>query len=97
MIRHVLLPKRRGRFPKHQLRRLERKHCMNRGRPRGITLANCQKTRARQGNYKTGAAAITTVFTTTPKKKPPSLAVHEVRQWLAAHKFPQQVVFVVFK
>ena len=42
---------------------------MNRARPRGITLANCQKIRARQGTYKTGAAAITTAFTTTPKKE----------------------------
>ena len=42
---------------------------MNRARPRGITLANCQKIRARQGTYKIGAAAITTAFTTTPKKE----------------------------
>ncbi|MBO2009790.1 O-acetyl-ADP-ribose deacetylase [Hymenobacter negativus] len=31
-----------------------------------------------------------------PKKEAAAVAVHEVQQWLAAHAFPQQVVFVAF-
>jgi O-acetyl-ADP-ribose deacetylase (regulator of RNase III) len=31
-----------------------------------------------------------------PKKEAAAIAVREVRQWLAAHAFTQQVVFVVF-
>ena len=31
-----------------------------------------------------------------PKKEAAAIAVHEVRQWLAAHEFPQTVVFVTF-
>ena len=31
-----------------------------------------------------------------PKKEAAAIAVHEVRQWLAAHEFPQTVIFVAF-
>ena len=31
-----------------------------------------------------------------PKKEAVAITVHEVRQWLAAHEFPQTVVFVTF-
>lgn len=31
-----------------------------------------------------------------PKKEAAAIAVREVQQWLAAHEFPQTVVFVVF-
>lgn len=31
-----------------------------------------------------------------PKKEASAIAMREVQQWLAAHAFPQTVVFVVF-
>ncbi|GAB2719558.1 hypothetical protein GCM10011495_35060 [Hymenobacter frigidus] len=31
-----------------------------------------------------------------PKKEAATIAVHDVRQWLAAHEFPQTVMFVAF-
>ena len=39
---------------------------------------------------------ISTGIYSYPKKEAAAIAVHEVRQWLAAHEFPQTVVFVAF-
>ena len=35
-------------------------------------------------------------FMATPKKVAAAIAVREVRQWLAAHEWPQMVIFVAF-
>ena len=39
---------------------------------------------------------ISTGIYSYPKKEAAAIAVHEVRQWLAAHEFPQTVIFVAF-
>jgi O-acetyl-ADP-ribose deacetylase (regulator of RNase III) len=69
-----------------------------RGEP--ALLANCYRNSLRLAEeHKLASMAfpgISTGIYSYPKKDAAAVAVHEVRQWLAAHEFPQQAVFVVF-
>ena len=70
----------------------------HRGEPE--LLANCYRHSLRLAEeHKLESIAFPSISTGIygyPKEKAAAIAVHEVRQWLAAHEFPQKVVFVVF-
>ena len=63
-------------------------------------LANCYRNSLRLAEEKqlesVAFPGISTGIYGYPKAEAAAVAVREVRQWLAAYSFPQQVVFVVF-
>ncbi|WP_092676151.1 O-acetyl-ADP-ribose deacetylase [Hymenobacter arizonensis] len=63
-------------------------------------LANCYRTSlALAAEHQLASVAfpgISTGVYAYPKKEAAAIAVREVRQWLAEHEFPQQVIFVAF-
>ncbi|WP_210516679.1 O-acetyl-ADP-ribose deacetylase [Hymenobacter terricola] len=63
-------------------------------------LAHCYRNSLRLAEEKSLASVafpgISTGIYGYPKAEAAAIAVHEVRQWLAAHEFPEKVVFVAF-
>ncbi len=63
-------------------------------------LANCYRNSLKIAlDNKLESVAFSSISTGVygyPKKEAAAIAVHEVQQWLAAHEWPKEVVFVVF-
>ncbi|HEX8325948.1 MAG TPA: O-acetyl-ADP-ribose deacetylase [Hymenobacter sp.] len=57
---------------------------------------NCLRLAAERSLESVAFPGISTGIYGYPKQEAAAIAVREVRQWLAAHEFPKQVVFVAF-
>ena len=68
----------------------------HRGEPELLAYRNSLRLAAKHGLASVAFPGISTGIYGYPQKEATAIAVHEMRQWLAAHEFPQTVIFGTF-